>query len=89
MHEPQWCDHQMDGRNASYRAFANHPCLFLLNATAAAIAAAISQLCRDFAEFRRYISFLIERTDNGVNCARKRTGLWDRWWHGRGPRWQG
>jgi hypothetical protein len=39
---PAWCDAEMDQRNAGYRAFANHPCSFLRNATAAAIAAAIA-----------------------------------------------
>lgn len=39
---PQWCDANMDERNAGYRRFANHPCSFLRNATAAAIAATIS-----------------------------------------------
>ena len=39
---PGYCDAEMDERNRGYRAFANHPCSFLRNATAAAEAAAIS-----------------------------------------------
>lgn len=39
---PSYCDVEMDKRNSGYRAFANHPCSFLRNATAAAVAAAIS-----------------------------------------------
>lgn len=42
MQAPSWCDAEMDQRNAGYRAFANHPCSFLRNATAAAVAAAIA-----------------------------------------------
>lgn len=41
MEVPKYCDTPMDARNAEYLRWANHPCQFLRNATAAAVAAAL------------------------------------------------